>query len=191
MGFLSSLFGGKLTEQEQVQRAHGLLDEVRPMADQSPAKALRRLRSGLKPCYEAVTFDGLVHADFRQLVQPLLKQKDSPAYQLPSVRIVPWSTWSEPRIGDLTRLAGEMGEEVLYCRAAAGRSARDAVAELEALDTFASKEQVAMIVIGDEDMLFRRTFLVDAARGTDLQSEDVGQDLADYATRQGLSAEFY
>lgn len=191
MGIFGSLFGGKLTEQEQVQGARALLDEVRPVAAQVPRKAIRQLRRGLKRYYQAVTFDGLVHAQFRELVQPLLEQPGSHVDQLPSVRVTLWSTWNDPMIGNLTRLAAGMKEDVLYCKAPAARGTRDAVAELEALDTFARNDQVAMIVIGEEDMLFRRSFLVDAADDTDPQSEDVGQDLADFATKQGLKTESY
>ncbi|MDZ7842642.1 MAG: hypothetical protein U5R46_17725 [Gammaproteobacteria bacterium] len=191
MGVLASLFGGKLNEQEQVQGARALLDEARSVAALDPEKAIRKLRRDLKRHYQAVTFDGLVHAQFRELVQPLLDQAASHADQLPSVRVTLWSTWNDPMIGDLTQLAADMKEDVLYCKAPAARGTRDAVAELEALDTFARNDQVAMIVIGEEDMLFRRSFLVEAAGGTDPQSEDVGQDLADFATKRGLKTESY
>jgi hypothetical protein len=68
---------------------------------------------------------------------------------------------------------------------------RDALSELEALDTCAKDLKTVMIVIGDENMMFRRDFLHTAGQGTDLQSEDVGQDLADHAAALGTKSAFY
>jgi hypothetical protein len=47
-----------------------------------------------------------------------------------------------------------------------------------------------MVTIGEEDMLFRKSFLLRASQAVKAESEDIGQDLTDYAKKIGLKTEY-
>ena len=192
MGIFSGLFGKKLSREEQLDQAGKLIEETRQLAgSSSPAKALTHLRKGARPLYPVVGLKGELHSAFSELVEHLWAQQAARNGRLPSVKVVPWSTWAEPKVGDLQAVATDMEEDILYCLAPLHTRTQDALSELEALDTFANDPETVMIVVGDENMMFRRDFLLTTDQGVDLQSEDVGQDLADHAAALGKKAEFY
>ncbi len=192
MGLFSGFFGQKVSRQEQLEQARSLLEETRQLAaSSSPAKALKRLRKGSASLYPVVGLNGELNAAFTELVEQLWARQEPRSHGLPSVNVLPWSTWPEPKIADLHTLAEQIDEDILYCLAPLESRTQDALSELEALDTFAREPEVAMIVVGGENMFFRREFLQTTAGSVDLESEDVGQDLADHAKAMGKKALFY
>jgi hypothetical protein len=192
MGLFAGLFGKKLSRQEQLEQAAKLMEETRQLASSSsPKKALKHLRKESRPLYSVVGLEGELHPAYAELVEHLWAQQAPRSGRLPSVKVVHWSTWAEPKFGDLHDAASRMEEDLLYCLAPLDTRSQDALSEIEALDTFANDPEIVMIVIGDENMMFRRGFLIDALQGTDRESEDIGQDLLDHAGRIGKKAEFY
>lgn len=75
--------------------------------------------------------------------------------------------------------------EVLYCTAPESRSCCNAVFELEALRCFAEDPSTVMATIGEEDMMFRRSFLLEASQALDPDAEELGQEFLDYAETIG------
>ena len=192
MGLFSGLFGRKVSRQEQLEQARGLFEEARQLAASStPDKALKRLRKGSASLYPVVGLNGELNDSFTELVEQLWARQEPRSHSLPSVNVQPWSTWPEPKIADLRGLAAQMDEDILYCLAPLESRTQDALSELEALDTFAREPDVAMIVIGGDNMFFKRDFLCACAGHVDLESEDVGQDLVDHAKALGKKALFY
>ncbi len=192
MGLFSGLFGRKASQQEQLEQARKLLEETRQLAaSSSPDKALKQLRKGSASLYAVVGLSGELNAAFAELIEQLWARQAPRGHSLPSVKVLSWSTWPEPKIADLHAAAEHMAEDVLYCQAPQESPTQDAFSELEALDTFGQTPDVAMIVIGGENMFFRRDFLLTAAASVDLESEDVGQDLADHAKAMGKQSLFY
>ncbi len=192
MGLFSGLFGRKISRQEQLEQARSLLEETRQLAaSSSPDKALKRLLKGSVSLYPVVGLRGELNDSFTELAEQLWARKEPRSHSLPSVHVQSWSTWTEPKIADLHSLAEQIDEDILYCVAPLETRTQDALSELEALDTFAREPDVAMIVLGGENMFFRREFLRTTAGSVDLESEDVGQDLADHAKAMGKKTLFY
>lgn len=192
MGLFSSLFGSKPSTEDQRELARKLLNEAAQLSEQgSPGKALKLLAAKARALYPVLGLEGELHPAFAELACRLRAAETSGQVSPASVRLLPWSTWPEPTIGDVIAAAANQNEDVLYCRASSEGRGLDALAEVDALAEFRHKPQVAMIVIGDEHMMFRRSFLTDVARDADPNSEDVGQDLADQAEHSGLQVHFY
>jgi len=78
--------------------------------------------------------------------------------------------------------------EILYCTAPESRSCNNAVFELEALRCFAKDSNTVMAMIGEADMMFRKSFLLDGSQELDEYSEELAQDFLDYAERSGKNA---
>ncbi|MEW6668447.1 MAG: hypothetical protein AB1512_24810 [Thermodesulfobacteriota bacterium] len=178
-----------LSEEEQVRQAQLLIIEMRQVSTHSPEKAIKLLRKRAKPLYEALSFHGRVHEELKQLIQAIWSRDPAQAVtELPTVETIPWSAWKEPKVRDLHAKALGMVCEILYCRGRESRSSNDAVLELEALRYFAMDPNTVMAVIGEEDMMFRRSFLVEASQQLDPDSEELGQDFMDHARRTGKKA---
>lgn len=192
MGLFSNLFGSKPSTEDQLELARKLLDEAAQLsALASPGKALKLLAGKARALYPTLGLGGELHPAFADLVGRLRANEGSGQMRLASVRVLPWSTWTAPTIGDVIAAAADQNEDVLYCRGSAGGRGLDALAEIDALAEFQREPQTAMIVIGDEHMMFRCSFLTDGASDADPTSEDIGQDLADQAERCGLKVHFY
>ncbi len=192
MGLFSNLFGQKLSPEDQRRLARELLDQVAQVSAQgSPGKALKILAGKAHQFYPMLGLGGELHPDFAELLRRLRAQEGAGRVSLASVRVLPWSTWPAPTVGDVIAAAADQNQDVLYCRGAKGSHGLDALAEVDALAEFQRDSQAAMIVIGDEHMMFRRSFLTDAVRDADPNSEDVGQDLADEAECASLKVLFF
>ncbi len=186
MGFFSNILGKKTSKEEQVRQAGALLREVKETSAHSAKKALQMLKKQGKTLYKAVGIGGELHREYVQLVeevQAMETLESSPA--LPTVEVVPWSTWNNPKLQDLNAMARDMGSEIMYCRAAGSSSCNNAFLEVEALRFFASDPSVVMVIIQEENMLFRTSFLLEAAETLDPALEEIGQELADYARQTG------
>ena len=70
--------------------------------------------------------------------------------------------------------------DILYCKASKSKSCRDAFAELEALRWFSKDPKIVMVIIYEEDMLFRKSFILEAAEVLDPNLEEIGQEFIDY-----------
>jgi hypothetical protein len=105
--------------------------------------------------------------------------------EFPAVRVVLWSTWPEPKMRDVRSLAEQTSEEVIHLAAPPARSHHDALAELEGLRLLAQDERAALVTVGEDDLLARRSFLLEACAGLAPESEDIGQDFFDFAREHG------
>ena len=178
-----------LSEEEQVRQAQALILEMMQVSTHSPEKAFRILRKRAKPFYKAFSFHGQVHEEFRHLIQAIWSGDPAQAVTaFPTIETIPWSTWKDPKVRDLHAKAIDMVCEILYCTAPESKSCNNAVFELEALQCFAKDSNTVMAIIGEEDMMFRKSFLVEGSQGLDPYSEELGQDFLDYAERIGKKA---
>jgi len=186
MGLFSRILGETLSEEEQVRQAQVLIQEVQEMSARSPQKGLKILRKRAKPLYEVLGIGGQVHKAFRELVQTLWSRNTvRPNPNLSTVEPLPWSTWQNPTLQDLQAKARGMVCDILYCKAPKSRSCKNALAELEALRYFANDAKIVMAIIYEEDMLFRKSFVMEAAEVLDPNLEEIGQGFIDYARQTG------
>ena len=102
------------------------------------------------------------------------------------VEIIPWETWKNPSLGDLFSVANQAECEIIYCTGKDSRSLHDPVFELDALRKMGDDEALVMVIIGEEDMFFKKTFIQRASYSLDPQHEDIGQDLLDFTSEIGL-----
>ncbi len=186
MGFFSKVLGKAPSREEQVLEARTLLREAREASAYSARKALQMLKKQGKTLYDAVGIGGELHREYMQLVEDIrAMQTAESSPPLPTVAVVPWNTWQNPMLQDLSESARHMGSDIMYCKAPGSRSCNNAFLELEAIRFFASDPRVAMVIIKEEDMMFRKSFLLEAAEALDPTLEEIGQDLADYARQTG------
>ncbi len=186
MGFFGRIFGEALSEEEQRKEAKALIRETRYMTSESPKKALKILRKRTRPLYGAIGIGGPVHKPFKEAVQSIWSRNSGrPPLKLPTVTALPWSTWQHPTLQDLQVKSGKISSDILYCKAPEKNSCKDAIAELEALQCFADDAKVMMAIIYEEDMLFRKSFVLEAAKVLDPGLEEIGQGFIDYARQTG------
>ena len=186
MGFFSNILGKTTSKEKQLLQAGALLREARETSAYSPKKALQMLKKQGRTLYDAVGIGGELHREYVQLVEEVLAMEtleSSPA--LPTVEVIPWRTWHNPKLQDLYAMARDMGSDIMYCRASGSRSCNNAFLEVEALRFFASNPSVVMVIIQEENMMFRKSFLLEAAETLDPALEEIGQELADYARQTG------
>lgn len=188
MGFLDKIFGKKnrMTEEEARQGAGALIEEMARTPMGSPDSVLQGFRKKAKPFYDLLRIGGPLHGEFRKAVEAIWARQ-GPVQAPPSqaVMVLPWETWEAPTLGQVGASARQGDCEIVYLKSPPSHCHRDAVAELEALRML-GEPQCAMAVIGEEDVLIRRTELIEIAAQGDPEAEDICQDLADGVKRKGL-----
>jgi hypothetical protein len=193
MGFFKKILGGEsgMPEGDERQRAKNLLQDVVSLSKQDPKKAMKKLRKEAKPFYGVLRIGEPLNSWLQGVMVSIWERESGgKALTLPTAEAVPWSTWGDLKMSDIMSKAMEIDKDVLYCTAEKSRSLRDAIGEIEALRLFADDEKVAMVIIGEKDMLFRKSFLMRASQAVKPDSEDIGQDLMDYAKKIGLKTEY-
>ena len=190
MGLFSSS-SGRLTEEERTARAESFIGEVREKARQSPSKALKMLRKGAQKHSQALGMGGEAHHAFRELALELLAaQSGTSVSRLPTVQVLPWSTWQNPQLKNLQSEATATDKEILYCLARDRGREGNPVTEIEALLLLAGDPELVMVVINEENMLFRKSFILEAGAALDPTLEEMGPELADYAASTGKKVRF-
>lgn len=191
MGFFSVFSAGRLTEKERVTRAESFIREVQDKARQAPSKALRMLKKGAQKHEKALGMGGAAHDLFRELALELLTADSGiSASTLPTVEVVRWSVWQNPELKDLQMKVAEMDSDILYCKADNSEGGANPVVEMEALLLFAVEPELAMTVTNEENMLFRKSFILKAAEALNPHIEEIGQELNDYAADIGAKVLF-
>lgn len=186
MGLLGKLLGNKapVSPEERQQQARELLSQVEALATTSPEKARKLLAGKSLPYYELLCIDGELHQELRQVARSLWT-KPPPIDAWPAVEMLPWATWHEPRVTDVIARARASQAGILYCRPPRKRAEKNVVAELEALRAFAGDERLVMLVIGEEEMFFRCTFLIENAARLQGDREEVADEVEQTARKLG------
>lgn len=171
-----------------LDEARLFLQEADQIAFHKPKAGLKLLRRKSRAYHGAIKLGRPLHDRFRTLVLSIKSRMDSHGAPstLPSVRIIPWE--ETPTLGDLVNAAQQLHEDILYMQPSNPRRDAGPLAQIDALCEFARDQNLVMVVIGNETMLFRKSFILTAGQSLDLQSEEIGQDLWDLATKQGLTA---
>ena len=188
MSLFGSLFGGSkaLSEEKQRELASSLLQEAESLARGNPKKAIGLLARKGKPVYELWRLGGELHGEFRALVEKTwTREGHGELIDSAAVLVIPGENDTYPTVGELVEKAAASEAEVVYLPPPLKRSPRNAVAELEALRYLVDPE-VGMVIVGEEGMFFRGTFVLAAGKKVDPNSEEVGQDLMDEAQARGL-----
>jgi len=193
MLILEFLFGRKknktLSEERQKELALSLLQEAKTLALKNPKKAIALLEKKGKDVYSVLRLGGVMNRELCDLVEKIYASLGE-NYYIPSltVEILFWgSNWRESTtMKDLLEKTQSTEADILYCTLPPEQNShRNAIAELEALQLF-SVPDTAMVVIGEEDILFRRSFILRAGPLLPPDSEEIGQDMSDQATALGL-----
>ena len=144
-------------------------------------KALNRLKGDA--VYPALAFGGPHHERFSRLGRAALGSTEPPL----EVATFPWERWNDPpTLAQLLELAQATSEPVLYLHGPSRRMSRGPLAEIEALKILQEDEQLLMVVIGEANTLFRRDLLLSVAPSGDLETEEILEELATTARRQGF-----
>lgn len=193
MAFLKSLFGKSGDAQEQEKKARETLESLSEGLPQNPQSLLKQLEKIGRQFYECFGLGKSLHDDYRQAlieVEKRLPASELSPYPFPTVEVIPWETWQYPTLGNLVEQAEKAVPEILYLTAPLKRSHRNTLAELDALRLFSKDPRIGMVVIGEEDMMFRREFLHEAGQRISPDTEDIGQDLADFASSNDWESRF-
>ncbi len=186
MGLLSRVFGEKESPGEQARQARDFIQGAKALSAESPEKAVKVLEKQGKLLYAVLGMGGAEHRAFRELALALWSRSaDQNIVNLPTVDVLPWSTWERPTLRDLQASARDMAGDILYCRATGSGSCRDALGELSALRYFAQDAAMVMVTVYEENMLFRKSFILEAAEALDPDLEEIGQGFADFARKVG------
>jgi len=189
MGLWKSIFGGadNMSEEERREQARAGIVQVQEICLADPKKALKSLRKLGKQFHDLLRLQGELHGEFRKAAAEAWSRTETAwaGAELPSVKVVLWSTWPEPKIRDVRALAEQVDEEVINLAAPPDRSHRDALAELEGLTVLARDKQVAFVAVGEEDLIARRSFLLEACSSINPDYEEIIQDLSDFARDHG------
>ena len=190
MGFFKGLFGkgDEAPDVDLATQAKGVLAGARDTALYDPKAALKTLGKEGKRLYPLFRVGGELHDEYRGVTAEAWAKSEglvaTPA--TPTVVAIPWDTWPEPMLRDLAARAQDAEEDILYFTPPEKRSHRNAMAELDGLKRLANDDAVVMVVIGEEAMMFRRPFLLEAGRRLPPETEEIGQDLMDFAEERGL-----
>jgi hypothetical protein len=173
---------------KMLDEARLFLQEVDQVAFHKPKAGLKLLRRKSRVCHDAIQLGKPLHDRFRTLVLSIKSRMDPDGAPstLPSVRIIPWE--EAPTLGDLVSAAQTLQEEILYMQPSNPRRDAAPLAQIDALSEFAKDQKLVMVVIGDETMVLRKSFILTAGQSLDPRSEEIGQDLYDLATEQGFTA---
>ena len=190
MSVLSKLFGGKPapTEEEMIEEMRDLLHEAEQLAVQDPKAAMKLVRRKSKRLQDVIKIGRPMHNEFRNAVLPIMSQAGSgPAVtELPTATRVPWE--QALTIGALGEMARTVEGEIIYLVPSDPRLDANALNQLQALYQFAGNPNLAVVVVGGETMLVRKSVAVSAAETIDPESEDVGVDVMDFAKSQHLES---
>jgi len=183
MGFLSEILSRKTGENSRDHSPENVLDIIRQLARENPGKALRQLRKAGIRRYEDFGFNAIAWESYAGLHAELTAVTPEEI----SCVILRWSMWDQPTVGDLIEAAREIKEELVYlCGDPGKRYAPSAADDAAALHLMASEGICPMVLLGDDDLLVRRQFLIRIEPVIDPRTEDVIQELIDAATQVGL-----
>lgn len=189
MGLLDRLFGkgGPASPEEAAAEAKALLDDAARFSSATAKDAIQALRKEGRRLYDALGMGRELGELYRRRAIEAWTREDPAVKSLawPTVAVVPWDTWPEPMMKDLTAMAAERNEDAIYLVPPDRRNPRDALSELEGLKELAAIPDAALVVLGEEGVLARRDFLIEASRTIAPESEDIIQDLMDAAEQSG------
>lgn len=188
---LSWLFGSRSDrDKAEPLEVHQALREARSRGERDPDGALSRLRRQTRKAHGLVGISGRMHRDFREVVEELWKRSGAEDHgPLPSLQYAAWNNWSEPTLGDVHAAAGRTDCDLLFF-VDTDDYPKDALSELEAMRLLQVRDELAMVVLGEGDIMVRREFLLDAGAALPADAMDIGQDLADHAKARGLRCAF-
>ncbi|MGC9366447.1 MAG: hypothetical protein ACP5FK_05330 [bacterium] len=194
MKFIKRIFSNQNNQfpHQKSDQALKLIDEFNQNFRSNPQKTWSKFHKQSKKYYPFFCLNGSLNRQFKQAMEIKWKEEGLPLpVKLPSVEIIPWKTWNNPKLGDLFSSASQTECEIIYCTAPDSRSYHDPVFELDALRKLGDDENLAMIIIGEEDMFFKKAFVQRASCCLNPQHEDIGQDLLDFASEIGLKCVQY
>ena len=114
-----------------------------------------------------------------------------PATPAAEVHVVHWEDLAETTVRSVVDLAAVTELPYLLLRAGDPRSDSGAAGELEALQELEGDASVALVLVGDLDLLLRRSFLLALLASDALpDAEEVIPELSDLAVARGLQAKF-
>lgn len=190
MSLLSKLFGGKPapTEEEMMGEMRDLLREAEQTAVQDPKAAMKLVRRKSKHLQDVIKIGRPMHNEFRNALLPIISQAGSgPAVtELPTATRVPWE--QALTVGALGEAARAAEGDIIYLEPSNPRLDATALNQLQALYQFAGNSNLAVVVVGEETMLVRKSVAVSAAETVNPESEDVGIDVMDFAKSQRLES---
>jgi len=190
MSVLKKLFSGKpaLSEEEMIEEMRAVLRDAEQIAVQAPKAAMKLVRRKSKHLEDVIKIGRPMHNEFRNAVLPIMCQAGSgpPVTELPTVTRVPWE--QALTVGALGETARTVEEEIIYLGPSDPRRDADAVNQLQALYQFAENPNLAVVVVGEETFLVRKSVAVSAAETLDPESEEVIVDVMDFAKSQGLES---
>jgi len=177
MSILRRLFGGG-----PEPAAEDPIEALRSTAD---GRALRRL--GVR--HRAAFRHGAEHHDaFRAAAATRVAVPATPAS---SVHVVHWEDLVEPTVRSVVDLAAVTELPYLLLRTRDPRAESGAAGELEALVELERDDAVALVLVGDVDLVLRRSFLVALLASDALpDAEEVIPELCDLAAARGMQAKF-
>ncbi len=180
MGLFSNR--SRLPLDEQTRRATALLDDLERMALSNPGKALKLLRRKSFGLYDAMGLHGTLHARLKKLMERLPGAQWIPEpVPLPDVCVRRWKDWDGVTVGDIVQFAGEMSENVLYCKSDTRNFHNNPALEIAALRFLATGTDA--LFVGSEDIYFSKAFVLETGAVPDHSVEDIGQEFADYAEK--------
>ncbi len=190
MALLKKLFGGDgpESEEDRIRQARSALDAART---EPPDKAMKSLRKHGRTFYGLFGVGRELHGEYLNAVAAARERGASEATRPPPrIEMLPWTTWDDPMMKDLTATARESDAELLYITGVDAKGPLDAMLEVDVMGQFNDNDRLAMVILGEENMMFRRSFLLAASENVPPEAEELGQDLLDYARRAGLESEF-
>ncbi len=178
MALLRRLFGGTKRDALDPREA---LDEAR--GDE------RRLRSIGTRHRGTFRHGGELHAAYRDAWHAT--HGSAPVTPPDDVHLARWEDLTEPSVRDIVDLCATTELPYLLVRADDPRAVSGAGGELEALAQLEREPDVALVLVGDVDILVRRAFLLDLLASDDLPDAlEVVPELTDLANARGLRATF-
>lgn len=163
------------------------LGQIAEVAERDPRLAARRLRALGVRARDRFAFEARDHAVYRAAYEAL-HGPVGPASA--DVALLAWrALGDDPSLRALLRVAETRSEPFLAVVDDAANSRDGAAGQLEALALLGSDPSVAMVLVGDLDLVLRRSFLIAiTAAPSVLNASEVIGELADLAVAQGLQA---
>jgi len=188
MGFFSKLRGGNdsAPPADQAQVAANVLVKVKQLLDTDPPAAEKLLRTQAEKFRAQFGIGTALHESFRDLVFTIWRARDpvAPAFILPSYRLNSWKGLET--FDQVIMAAREMNEEVLYIAPDFPGQDATPLEQLEALADFSRDLHMVMVFLGEEILLMRRSFILEAAGAVGPEVEEWPMEMAELAKKRGL-----
>jgi hypothetical protein len=180
VGILRRLFGGG-TGATETEDPSAALERAR-----GDERALRRAGKRHRASF---ALGAPLHDAYREAWREA--RGSAPATPQGNVHVVHWEDFDDPSVRDVVDLCSVTEAPYLLLRALDRRADSGAGGELEALEQLEREHDVALVLVGDVDVVVRRSFLLDVLASDDVPDAlEVIPELSDLANTRGLRATF-